>query len=346
MVEVKSIEELSQIKLFDLIREVFDKAYANGDLVYKEPTNIEHFKDPESQLQYEISILEGLDKRPNNRAREPGEEEDVTKEVIEKVQTKDPFATPEPELTVIDSLLDDYRLILNKYPNTKYHFLLVTKDFEKQDSLLKPIELQIIRTILENLNGSGDGVKYFSFFNSGSESGYSQFHKHVQFLKLPEHFMPFQDNIISGVNYFLPKEIVQERRPLFAKKARFKHYILKLKEYNEGEVDREEELDSLAMLYMYLIKRSLNINKEFEIDKRDFSYNLMMMNDWMMIVPRRSAKYEDIWQNSLGFMGLFFLKDEDLKGKVQQVGISKILEECGFPMEEDEHQIVYNEYGY
>lgn len=343
--EIGTIEELKKLDLFERVRDIFDSALSNGDLIFQDAVDFEIVKSKEDQTEYEIKIVEALEKRPNNRATEPGSKDEITEKTIANVQKKDPFLNPEPELTVIDSLMGKYRLILNKYPNTRYHFLLVTKEFEKQDSLLNPLELQIMRTILDNLNNNEEGRRYFSFFNSGPESGYSQFHKHVQFMMLPENFHNFQENVVRGVDYFIPKEIIENRRPLFHKKASFKHYILKLKDSEEFQ-DEEEEQDALAMLYMYLIKRTMNIYKEYDMDNNKISYNLLMMPDWIMIVPRRNARYEDIWQNSLGFMGLFCVKNQQLKEKILEIGFSKILEQCGFPIEEDEELIVYNEYGY
>lgn len=345
--KITTFDELRKIDLLNRIRSLFDTAFKNEDLVYKESTSCEIVKDASTKLNYEVKIVEGLSKRPNNRATEPGESIDITFDKLQRVHKKDPFLNPEPELTIIESLFNNWRLILNKFPNSKYHFLLVTKEFEQQDSLLKPIELQIMNVILKNLNNKLEeedkSERYFSFFNSGPESGYSQFHKHIQFMLLPEKFKVYQESVIKNIDYFIPKEIVENRRPLFFKKASFKHYILKVK---EDAIDEEDEQDSLAILYMYLMKRILNIFKEYELEQIKISYNLLMMPDWIMIVPRRSAKYEDIWQNSLGFMGLFCVKNEELKHKILDIGFQKILQECGFPMEEDEEHIVYNEYGY
>lgn len=346
--KIDTLKELRELNLFDIVKDVFDKALKNGDLIYDENIEFERVTDPESEIENEIKIVSGLSKRPNNRASEPGnKDEEINEDKLNEVIEKNPFLKPEIELTVIDSLLGNYRLILNKFPNTKYHFLLVTKEFEKQDTLLKPIELQLMHTILDNLKKVSN-KEYFSFFNSGSESGYSQFHKHIQFMMLPDGFRTYQSNVVRGVNYFIPKEIIENRRPIVYEKASYKHYILKLKEYDmyENEEQEEDERDSLAILYMYLIKRIMNIFKEFDMEDKKLSYNLLMMSNWMMIIPRRSAKFEDIWQNSLGFMGLFCVKNKELRDKVMNIGISKILQECGFPMEEGERDIVYNEYGY
>lgn len=339
MLEINTIEELRSFDLFARIKEVYELALANGDLVFSEPSDVELVED--KGIEFELKIVEGLAKRPNNRATEPGESTEVTEEILKEVTEKNPFLKPEPELTVVDSLLSDYRIILNKYPNMEYHFLLVTKKFEKQDTLLKPLELEIMNSILDNINAKG--LKFFSFFNSGPESGYSQFHKHIQFMMLPNKFVPYQNNVIRGVDFFIPNESKETKRPLFYPKAGFKHYILKIKAREDCE-DGEEYKDDLAILYMYLVRRVMNLFKEHEILK--LSYNLLMMKDWIMIIPRRNAKYKDIWQNSLGFMGLFCLKNDELKQTVKQLGMLEILKQCGFEIEDEEHLIVYNEYGY
>ncbi|GMM30803.1 bifunctional AP-4-A phosphorylase/ADP sulfurylase [Martiniozyma asiatica (nom. inval.)] len=347
LTEIGSIEELRKFDLLGNITDLFDRAEKNGDLVYADSKFKEIIDDEETDLQYELKIIDALAVRPINRPTEPESDEKITNSHIEKVNKKNPFLRPEPELTIIDKLCNDYRLVLNKYPNSKYHFLLVTREFEPQNSLLKPNELMIIRTIVEILNKElkkqGNGEKYFAFFNSGPNSGYSQFHKHIQFMRLPNGFKVYQNNVIQNVDFFIPNELDQNKRPLFSNKCSFKHSILKLNKLNE---DDEENEDILALLYMYLFNRVLNVYKEMDIDRSKLSYNFLLMDDWMMIVPRSKANYEGIWQNSLGFMGLFNAKDEAVKDKILELGFSKILSECGFPMEEDEEKIVYNGYGY
>lgn len=248
---------------------------------------------------------------------------------------------------MIGSLLGDYRIILNKYPNSEDHFLLVTKDFVPQDTLLKPEELTLIHTILKVINSSracqDSHTRFFSFFNSGPESGYSQFHKHIQFLRLPENFTPFPAGVIANQPFFMPREINVNKHPLVYSHASFKHAILKIKDSFASE---DEHTDVLAMLYMFLVGRVLNISKENAIPREKVSYNFMMMDDWMMTVPRRHAKYQEVWQNSLGFMGIFCARNEEIKKRMLELGFSRILEECGFPLEEDEQKITYNGYCY
>ncbi|GME85358.1 unnamed protein product [Ambrosiozyma monospora] len=212
-----------------------------------------------------------------------------------------------------------------------------------------------MRSILSKLNNhvgvdaTGDSFKkdrYFAFFNSGPESGYSQFHKHVQFMKLPADFPLYQDRVVSNAEYFIPNELKADKRPLFNKDAGFKHFILKMPRVGKDVKDSEEEQESLAILYMYLVKRVLNIFRELDVEFSKISYNFIMTDTWMMIVPRKAAHFEGVWQNSLGYMGLFGGKNEEVLKKYDDLGYIEVLKGCGFEQEEEEDKVVYNEYGY
>ncbi|QPG73636.1 hypothetical protein FOA43_000948 [Brettanomyces nanus] len=344
---IKNLSELEKFDLYEAIHSVFEKGLETKEVVYSPGAQEPLIEDPVSKMTFQLKIVDGLGKRPYNRPVQPGETAQVTEEKVNEVKEKSPFMHPEPELTVIGDLIGDYRLLLNKFPNTEDHFLLVTKKFVKQDTLLEPIELQLMYAILKNLNNTEElkrqGTKFFAFFNSGPESGYSQYHKHIQFMKLPEHFPIYQSRLTSDTNFFLPRENNVNKHPLVNKNASFKHGILKLKEEFK---DAEEQETILAMLYMFLVRRVLNVFKEngYSLDK--LSYNFLMMDDWMMVVPRRHARYEDVWQNSLGYMGLFNAKNEQVRQKMLDLGFSKILQECGFPIEEQEEKISYDEYSY
>ncbi|VEU22503.1 DEKNAAC103631 [Brettanomyces naardenensis] len=345
---ISNLKELEDIDLYGKVHGVFEKSFQNHEIVFSPNSKSEIIQDPKSKMTFELKVVDGLGKRPHNRPVQPDATDSaVTKEKIESVKANNPFAKPEPHLVIIGDLLGKYRLIMNKYPNVEDHFLLVTKEFVQQDSLLQPIELQMIHTILKNLNGSKElkeqDTKFFAFFNSGPESGYSQFHKHIQFMKLPPHFPVYQTRLTSNADFFIPNEINVNKHPLVNKSASFKHGILKIKEEFKDEDERET---ILAVLYMFLIRRILNTFNEKGIDREKVSYNFVMMDDWMMTVPRRHAKYQDVWQNSLGYMGLFSARDEEVRQKMLDLGFSKILEECGFPIEEDEEKITYNEYSY
>lgn len=63
---------------------------------------------------------------------------------------------------------------LNKFCVAPRHFLMVTKEFEKQTTPVTPLQLVAAYSILKQL---GSREKHLAFYNSGRESGASQPHK-------------------------------------------------------------------------------------------------------------------------------------------------------------------------
>lgn len=90
-------------------------------------------------------------------------------------ESKNPFLPPfQPGLHICE-LGESHRLLFNKYSIFKNHVLLVTKDFESQESRLNQSDFKQLVLVQGALNG-------IYYFNSGQESGASQKHKHLQIL--------------------------------------------------------------------------------------------------------------------------------------------------------------------
>lgn len=319
-----SISELNKVDLFPIVQQVFDKAFKEEKLIYNESDSFEILED--GNLKFKIEIVGGLSKRPSNRPQEPGIKTNIPRP-RKDVHAADPFMIPEPELTVVECLADEYRLILNKYPNTSNHFLLVTREFVKQDSLLTPKELATMYFTLQNL---GRHENYFTFFNSGSESGYSQYHKHVQFMPFPKELQNiFVDDLVRGEEFYLPKDTRSSRQCLNDPNCPYQHYVLPLPKI---PFELEEAEEQLGMAYMVLFRKVLNCFKYLNsTNPFDVSYNLLMTTKWIMIIPRRNAKFDKVWTNALAFIGLFLAKDTEIQGLIKEYGPSTILQENGFP---------------
>lgn len=110
---------------------------------------------------------------------------DFDKEVDKK---DDPFAPPlEEELVVAHDLTEKHTLLLNKFPVTDNHVLIITKDFEHQTN---PLSREDVEAALITMKAVTNG---FIFYNSGKVSGASQVHKHVQCF--PESNFPTQGRL-------------------------------------------------------------------------------------------------------------------------------------------------------
>lgn len=307
--------------LLDLVVSKFDDAFSCGELVFQgDSAEQEQIQESASGKSYNFRItqLNSLQNRPE------------TGSIL-----ANPFAKPEPGLTILSSYgsNDEFRLVLNKYPVVKYHFMLVTKAFKSQNSPLASDELHSTLRILHDLRSSDGHENWFAFYNCGPESGASQPHKHIQFMTLPQDFTPFCSEIVTEAGRSSEDESIQ---PLLDPNMPFAHFIAKL------SPDSIDNKDSIAMTFASLLQKTLNVLVEAKCNH--ISYNLCMTTEYMMIVPRAAKKFKDlIGINSCGYMGLVLCKDPDTYKKVKEVGILNILSALALP---PHYVMTTNEYHY
>ena len=60
-------------------------------------------------------------------------------------------------------------------------------------------------------------------------------------------------------------------------------------------------------------------------------YNLLLMREWMLLVPRSRERFDSISINALAFAGSFFVKDDAQLERVRQAGPIAILREVSSP---------------
>ena len=120
-------------------------------------------------IPFEVRLIEGLAKKPTLADNK------------EKKKDFDPFMPPfEPGLFIAD-LSDTHRLLFNKFPISREHTLVITKDFVKQETPLCKNDWYAAAVALNSLQS-------FMFFNRGKLSGMSCPHKHIQ-------LMPFASQV-------------------------------------------------------------------------------------------------------------------------------------------------------
>lgn len=310
--------------LREIVESTYKKAVDDGHIKFTESSS-KKVKDPETGMTYQVTYAPSLQHKPE---REPESEESK-----DKVK-EDPFAKPEPELTVLDNCLDDYRLVLNKYPVTPNHLILVTKEYLLQTSPLSPKDLLATYKLLDQLDDEDEMLRHLAFYNCGPDSGSSQDHKHLQILPLPYKFVPFQDKICSGKEHFIPNA---KTEPLQDSKVSFAHYVVPLPQ-DPSAVD--EEL--LAMTFVLLLQRTLSSFQDWEGTRETAgkpvipAYNVLMTKEWLCLVPRSKAFASEpsrIGFNATGYAGLVLVKWEESWDAVNKdpTLLNKLLLECAFP---------------
>lgn len=261
----------------------------------------------DTTIDYQLTLLHSLQHRPEN-----GKKED------------NPFAKPEPELTILDTfgVDEEFRVVFNKFPVVPYHFMVVSKEFKLQDTPLSPTELAATFSLLKHLKKSNKAKNWFAFYNCGPQSGASQPHKHIQFMTLPDNYVPHAELVANKSQPFIPSA---KEEPLQDASVPYAHFIGRLPDDLSSLSD-----DDLTMYFVSLLQRTLTVLRDS--GQKHISYNVVITTKYLMLVPRSSAKYEDLLGiNSCGVVGLFLCKNEELLNKVKNVGPEKLLEAVGFP---------------
>lgn len=194
-----------------------------------------------------------------------------------------PFLPYEEELFVSD-IGPDHVCLLNKYPVIANHLLVITRQFEPQESLLTLNDFTAMTELLQQADG-------LMFYNSGVNAGASQAHKHMQWV--PRRLDEPQEQ--------LPLEPGTQSLP-------FHHCWFAL-----------DQLDARTIHALY--QQGLATLQWRE----GLAYNLLLTRQWLMLVPRCQAKWQQISLNSLAFVGSFFVKDEDQASQLRQGGFAQAL---------------------
>lgn len=329
------------------VSEIYNKAVTTGNVIKFESTSkyLKTSNSAEGNLKYHLTYCDIDGQKPQKPERE-----DVVKENF------NPFLKHEPELTVMDNIMDnEYKLVLNKYPIVDEHLLLVTQKQVPQSSLLNPNDLNAAYKLLKTLqqefdeedeeeDEDDDDVKkerYAVFYNCGPNSGFSIDHKHLQCIKLPNKLKTYQDFLVQeNPEPYIPNV---KRQPLEYESVAYANFNVPLPK----NLNNDDEY--LVMCYVSLLQRALTYFQQWEIedpkDRLPTSYSFIMTTDWMTIIPRsksvaevefESDKYT-LGTNALGYLHMLLFKEEqkklyeDMLAKKDSTPVEDFLLACGFP---------------
>ncbi|MDJ0730905.1 MAG: phosphorylase [Crocosphaera sp.] len=259
------------------------------------PTEYELIKDKE--INFLVRIITNLGRKDKAKKKQKKLGKDFN-----------PFLPYEKDLFVAD-ISDTHVCLLNKFNVVNYHLLLITREFEEQETLLTLNDFAALCACLLQVDGLG-------FYNNGKIAGASQRHKHLQLVPFPlvsELQKTPIDQIIETANY----QDNIGRVSCF----NFSHGIIKLS-FN-GNNNILELAQQIFNNYHHLLKSlKISINQEGKPEP----YNLLVTKEWMMMVRRSQPKYESISVNSLGFAGALLVKNEQQMKILKELKPLTILE--------------------
>ncbi len=253
--------------LWSAVVERTAKALASGALV---PIHTEVERIEDGGVQFLVRVVSSLERKA--RAAKPPSEAGPP---------KNPFLPPYEEDLYVGPLPPAHECLLNKFNVFDHHALIVTRDFEPQDSLLTPADF-------EALLASMAGFDALAFYNGGRLAGASQPHKHLQLVPVP---------LGPGAHRTPMDEAIAQRR------LPFRHAL--------GPPPREPAQAHAS--YKELLR-------QVGCERPGEPYNLLATRDWMLVVPRSQECFESTSLNALAFAGSLLVKNREQLERVRTVG--------------------------
>ena len=222
---------------------------------------------------------------------------------------RDPFLPADPEL-VVGAVGESHLCVLNKFPVTPHHALIVTRDYQDQLAPLERSDFEAVWTCLREPGG-------LVFYNAGAPAGASERHRHLQLVPTPIADPPlatpfdavaadahFDDGIGRVVS--LP----------------FLHGIARLRAV--ANQPPAEAAGALLGLYRQLARA-------FGCHRHGQPYNLLVSREWMLIVPRARGQWRGISVNGLGFAGALLVPGREELDVVRREGPLRVLTQVAVP---------------
>lgn len=261
------------------------------------PTNYEFVE--ESGIRFLVRVVSNLERKHQAQQQKAN---------VIKGKDFNPFLPYEQDLFVTD-ISDTHICLLNKFNIVNHHLLLVTRQFEEQESLLTQQDFEAMWITLAEIDG-------LVFYNSGQAAGASQRHKHLQLIPLP----------LTPEGVSIPIEVALKsiefkdgvgRIPSF----QFKHAIAQL---DPTWVNSPSQATSATLDCYNTLLRHLNL-VDVSINFKPAPYNLLATREWMMIVARSQERFQSISINSLGFAGALLVRNEEQLQLVKEINPLTIL---------------------
>jgi ATP adenylyltransferase len=246
------------------------------------PTEYEFVE--QNGINFLVRMLSNLARK--DEAKKQQEQKSATSE-----KEVNPFLPYEKDLFVAD-ISDTHLCILNKYNVVPHHLLIITREFEDQETWLNLQDFAALWACLAEING-------LAFYNGGKTAGSSQRHKHLQLVPFP---------FVLGVNS-IPIEPALSSVEFQGSLGKiptlpFLHAFAKLDPaWVNSPLDAAE---ATLECYRTLLEA---VGLPFEGDRQTGAYNLLATREWMLIVPRSQESFESIAVNSLGFAGTMFVRN-------------------------------------
>lgn len=267
------------------------------------PTDYEFVE--QDGVRFLVRILSNLARKDEAKQKQNQETANLGKDF-------NPFLPYDKDLFVAD-ISATHVCIFNKFNVVDYHLLIITREFEEQESWLTLADFEAMWACLAEIDG-------LAFYNGGKIAGASQRHKHLQLVPLP----------------LVPNGVEIPIAPLL-EKAVFKDSIGTIPDlpfqHGFAQLDASWMQSPLqAAEFTLECYRNLLENLGLNNGDRPGAYNLLATRKWMLIVPRSQEEFESISVNSLGFAGALLVRNSEQMKVLKDCRPMTLLQKVGVPI--------------
>lgn len=221
-------------------------------------------------------------------------------------KSRNPFLPYEAELCV-GAVSPTHVCLLNKFNVIDHHLLIVTREFEHQETLLDRSDFAALAACMAEIDG-------LAFYNGGAAAGASQPHKHLQIVPLP---------LAAGLPAVPIEPLFESVRGASGLSSvpalPFRHGFAWIDQALFA--DPSGAAAALGALYDAMLAavgvHGVQAGGE---TRQSAPYNLLLTRRWMLLVPRSRERFDSISVNALGFAGSLFVRDDEQLTAIERVG--------------------------
>ena len=261
---------------------------------------------PDQRLQFCVRVIDSLARK--KAAQKPPSSKSST-------QAHNPFL-PYEEALFVENLSETHACLLNKFNVVNHHILMVTREYESQDTWLTYADFEALVRCLIEIDGLG-------FYNGGTQAGASQHHKHLQLIPLSSE----QGELGLPLAVFIDAQKDALTQSSSLKSLPFRHCV-RLLTVPWTQNTCAETARCLLTTYEQLM---VDLGLALDSQKPEVPYNLLVTRQWLMVIPRSQESYQDIGVNSLGYSGWLLVKTMEELERLRQIGPMTLLQKVGQP---------------
>lgn len=210
-----------------------------------------------------------------------------------------------------------YWLVFNKFNVFRPQYLILhVDDSRRQHEVLSLDDLAISAALLQGVE-----TPHYVIYNCGREAGCSREHKHLQVFPKPG---TNEDEDGYDMFRFFEEAAAETagKGNADVPKVPFKFFLHR---FQDGESENPKRVKEIYDGFLKESKALLGIPEDAEF----CPHNVIMIKEWIMVIPRVKADVEGASANSVGMMGLLWMTKREQVDKWKKLGPAWVLGEIG-----------------